>query len=149
MAQEIAGGRRNAVKCVLVGVGDKVDEGQMEELDDLDTGTDVDIWDHKIAKEMRALIEIFAEVVDENQTVAPTGTIYDAAGRVVKVFTDGVPTKISVELPSSSSWFELEVFGKRIRQSVVVPKDTGRSVRARGDGERRVDGVLEQAVRKG
>src|SRR5262249_3722611 len=70
LCRDIAAGRRNFVKCVLVGVGDEIDEGQMEELDDLDTGTDVDIWDHKIAKEMRAVVEIFAEVVDENQIIA-------------------------------------------------------------------------------
>jgi len=122
MAKEIEAGKRNAVKCVLVGVGDKVDEGQMEELDDLDTGTDVDIWDHKIAKEMRALIEIFAEVVSENVHVAPTGAIYDAKGGVVRRFSDGVPAKISIELPLDSPFFELEVAGQRIRQEVVVRK---------------------------
>ena len=42
LARDIAAGRRNPVKCVLVGVGDKIDERQMEELDDLDTGTGVD-----------------------------------------------------------------------------------------------------------
>jgi hypothetical protein len=34
----------------LVGIGDAINESQMEELDDLESGTDVDIWDHKIAK---------------------------------------------------------------------------------------------------
>jgi len=119
LAEAIAAGRRNPVKCVLIGVGDQIDEGQMEELDDLDTGTDVDIWDHKIAREMRGLVEIFAEVVDENQIVAPTANIYDAKGRVVKAFTDGLPAKASFTMPSSSPWFELEVGGERIRQSVV------------------------------
>ncbi|MEI7688022.1 MAG: vWA domain-containing protein, partial [Planctomycetota bacterium] len=120
LAVEIEGGRRNSVKCVLIGVGDNIDEGQMEELDDLDTGTEVDIWDHKIAKDMRALIEIFAEVVDENTLVAPSGTLYDSAGKVAKKFTDGVPAKIRVMLPAGSPWFELEVAGQRIRQQLMI-----------------------------
>jgi hypothetical protein len=122
LAKDIASGKRNSVKCVLIGVGDEIDEGQMEELDDLDTGTDVDIWDHKIAKEMRAIVEIFAEVVDENQIVAPTGTIYASDGKAVKTYTDGVPAKLSISLPVNSEWFELEVQGQRIRQTVMLPK---------------------------
>ena len=49
----------------------------MEELDDLDTGTEVDLWDHKLAAEMRVLQEIFAEVVDKNARVADHGRILD------------------------------------------------------------------------
>lgn len=112
--------QRNPLKCVLIGIGEGINEGQMEELDDLDSGTPVDIWDHKIAKDMRALVEIFAEVVSEHQIVAPNGRIYDASGQLAKNFTDGLPAKISFTMPASSSWFELEVAGKRIRQSVVV-----------------------------
>jgi hypothetical protein len=119
LCQDIARRKRNMVKCVLLGVGDKIDEGQMEELDDLESGTDVDIWDHKIAGEMRGVVEIFAEVVDENQIVAPTARILDASDRVVKSFADGLPAKVSFTMPATSQWFELEVGGERIRQSVV------------------------------
>jgi hypothetical protein len=122
LARAIGGKRRHPVKCVLVGVGDEVDESQMEELDNLDTGTDVDIWDHKIAREMRALVEIFAEVVSENQIVAPTGAIYDARGARVWKCSDGVPARVSFTMPASSEWFELDVQGRRIRQSVVMPR---------------------------
>src|SRR4051812_20872654 len=75
LAHDIASNRRNPVKFVLIGVGDSVNEAQMEELDDLDTGTDVDLWDHKLASEMRMLEEIFAEVVDKNARVAERGRI--------------------------------------------------------------------------
>jgi hypothetical protein len=119
LAQNIEAGKCNPVKCVLVGVGDQIDEGQMEQLDDLDTGTDVDIWDHKIAAEMRDLLEIFAEVVSENLIVAPLGVIYDSEGNIVKKLTDGVPARMSFSMPARSDWFELEVQGRRIRQQVV------------------------------
>jgi len=119
LCQEIAAGKRNMVKCVLIGVGEQIDERQMEELDDLDSGTDVDIWDHKIAAEMRGVVEIFAEVVDENQIVAPTARILDSTGKLVRSFADGLPAKVSFTMPASSPWFELEVGGERVRQSVV------------------------------
>lgn len=119
IAREIESGARNQIKCVLIGVGNEIDEGQMTELDDLDTGTDVDIWDHKIAEELRSLVEIFSEVVDENQIVAPTATIYDSKGNVVKRYTDGLPAKISFSMPSSSEWFEMDVANKTIRQKIA------------------------------
>jgi hypothetical protein len=119
LCREIAQRHRNPLKCVLIGLGDQIDERQMEELDDLDSGTDVDIWDHKIAKDMRVLQEIFAEVVSEHQIIAPTGRIYDADGQIIKNFTDGLPAKVTFELPRRSTWFELEVAGRRIRQSIV------------------------------
>lgn len=122
LCQEIAKGKRNAVKCVLIGIGDKIDEGQMEELDDLDSGTDVDVWDHKIATEMRGVVEIFAEVVEENTIVAPTAKLFDATGRLIKHFTDGLPAKVEFSMPATSRYFELEVGGERIQQSVVVPR---------------------------
>jgi hypothetical protein len=121
LAKEIEAGKRHPIKCVLIGVGNEIDEAQMEQLDNLDTGTAVDIWDHKIAKEMRALVEIFAEVVSENQIVAPTGSIYDAQGNRVWKCTDGVPATVSFSMPATSEWFELEVGGRRIRQSVLLP----------------------------
>lgn len=118
LARNIESGKRNPVKCVLIGVGNEIDESQMEELDDLDTGTDVDIWDHKIAKEMRALSEIMVEVVDDVVLSTP-GTIYDDSGNAVRKFADGLPSSVSFTMPVSSQYFELEVGGQRIRQSVI------------------------------
>jgi hypothetical protein len=119
LAKDIAAGKRKLVKCILIGVGKAVDEKQMIELDDLDTGTEVDIWDHKIADDMRELIEIFAELVDENQIVAPTAAVYGSDGQLIKKFTDGLPAKVVLEFPVNTQWFELQVMGWRIRQSVL------------------------------
>ncbi|MBA4064893.1 MAG: VWA domain-containing protein [Isosphaera sp.] len=116
LCREVEAGRRNAVKCVLIGVGSAVDEAQMAELDDLDTGTGVDVWDHKIHRDMRGLAEIFAEVVDEHTVVAPTGALYDADGNLARRFTDGVPARVAATLPAGCPWFELEVGGQRVRQ---------------------------------
>ncbi len=121
LAKDIEAGRRNPVKCVLIGVGNEVREDQMTELDDLDTGTDVDIWDYKIATEMRSLVEIFAEVVsDEDDIVALSGMLYDDQGNLVADFTDGLPSRVHFSMPKSSAFFELEVAGRRIRQPIRV-----------------------------
>jgi len=118
LCREIAAGTRNRLKFVLIGVGDQVDEDQMTELDDLDSGTDVDLWDHKIAKEMRQLAEIFAEVVDENQIVAPVGKVVDSSGNTLKSMSDGVPARIRFEIGVTEASFELVIGDHRIRQDL-------------------------------
>ncbi len=111
LARKIEAGQRNPIKCILIGMGPEVDEGQMTELDDLDTGTDVDIWDHKIARDMRDVTEIFAELVDETQIVAPMATIYDDAGNVAHKCSDGLPARVVFRMPDTSKSFTLEVPG--------------------------------------
>jgi hypothetical protein len=117
LARDVAARRRNPLKFVLIGVGPSVNETQMEELDDLDTGTKIDLWDHKLAAEMRLLQEIFAEVVDRNARVADNGRILDAQGRVVKDYSDtGLPAYLEFEMPASAEYFTLEVNGTRVNQ---------------------------------
>jgi hypothetical protein len=120
LARDVAAGRRKPLKFVLIGVGDSINEGQMEELDDLDTGTEIDLWDHKIAAHMRILQEMFAEVVDKNARVSETGRILDPHDKVIKNYSDtGVPALLEFELPAGSRYFVLEVEGQRIRQDLV------------------------------
>jgi hypothetical protein len=117
LAHDIAAKRRNPVKFVLIGIGDSVNEAQMEELDDLDTGTDVDLWDHKLAAEMRILQEIFAEVVDKNARVAERGRILGPQGQVFKDYAGvGVPAYLEFEVPAGTDYFTLDVNGQRIHQ---------------------------------
>lgn len=120
LAHDVAARRRNPLKFVLIGIGPDVNEAQMEELDDLDTGTDVDLWDHKIAAEMRVLQEIFAEVVDKHARVADKGRVLDSKGRVIKDFSDtGVPGVLEFEVPIDSEYFTLEVERSRIHQGLT------------------------------
>jgi hypothetical protein len=119
LARDIAARRRNPLKFVLIGVGPSVNETQMAELDDLDSGASVDLWDHKLAAEMRLLQEIFAEVVDKNARVADNGRIVDAQGRVVKDYSDtGLPAYLEFEMPAGSEYFTLEVNGTRVHQAL-------------------------------
>ena len=121
LANNIAAGKRNPFKAILIGIGDEIDEAQMVELDDLDTGTDVDIWDHKIIKEMKDIMEIFAELVDENLIIGPSGKIYDSNGNLVKQFNDGVPAKGHFNLPIGCDFFTFEVGDQTIKQTIRRP----------------------------
>ena len=119
LARDIAARRRNPVKFVLIGVGPSVNETQMEELDDLDTGTEIDLWDHKLAAEMRVLQEIFAEVVDKNARIADHGRILDPQGRVVKDYSDtGMSAYLEFEVPAGAEYFTLEVNGNKVHQGL-------------------------------
>ncbi len=122
LARDISAGKRNNLKFVLIGVGNEIDEKQMEELDDLDTGTEIDLWDHKIAKEMTQLAEIFTEVVSEAFIVAPQlGIVRDAAGAIVKDYRDtGLPALILFDLPPNSREFQLELGENTIVQPLPL-----------------------------
>jgi hypothetical protein len=122
LCRDIHAKRRNPIKCVLIGLGDQVSEEQMEELDDLDSGTPIDVWDHKIAKEMRSLVEIFAEVVSENTIVAPKARILDSDGQVARDFPEGLPAKVAFKMPSTSDSFVLDLGEDKIKQSVVIKR---------------------------
>ena len=120
LALEIAVGKRNYLKLVLIGIGNDVDRYQLQELDDFETGLDIDIWDYKIASEMTSLSQIFAEVVNEHQIIADSGSIYDDQGNCVKSYTNGLPAKVDFLMRDDSQWFELEVCHQRIRQTVIL-----------------------------
>lgn len=135
LAKDVAGGRRNPVKFVLIGLGADVNESQLEDLDDLDTGTEIDLWDHKLAAEMRQLAEIFAEVVDRNARVADNGKILDPQGRVVKNYSDtGLPAFLKFDMPPGALYFTLDVNGNQIHQpladNVAVPPAGAAPLRA-------------------
>ncbi len=119
LARDVSAKRRNPLKFVLIGVGASVNEAQMVELDDLDSGVDVDLWDHKLAAEMRMLEEIFAEVVDKNARVSDHGRIRDPQGRVVRDFSDtGLPAYLEFTMPAGSAYFTLEVNDSVIHQGL-------------------------------
>jgi hypothetical protein len=132
LAQQLASGRRGFLKFVLLGVGTEVDEGQMEALDDLDygglkmpSGDPIDLWDHKLASEMQKIEEIFAEVVSDSVTLAPSADLLDSHGKPVRPigrasYNDGLPALIEFTMPADSSAFTLVLpGGKRVTQGVA------------------------------
>jgi len=118
LAMEIKDGLRKPLKCVLIGVGDQINKRQMEELYHLDTGTDIEIWDHKIVTEMSGLVEIFTEVVRESRMVAPMGVITTESGTIIKKYTTGLPAKVVFSMPMTEKSFTLEIAGRKIVQAI-------------------------------
>lgn len=119
LAQEIEAGKRKPIKLIVIGVGNQIDEQQMSELDDLDTGTDQDLYFHRIAADMADLSEIFTELVNENMIVADNGIVRDAKGAEVLNFRDTkVPAVFEFDLPAGATSFTLEVEGQKFPQAL-------------------------------
>ena len=126
IGKEIAAGKRKFIKLVLLGVGEEVDESQMEELDDMfegsglqdPDGNDLDLWCHKLASDMKRLEEVFAEVVTENTIVAAQGRVTDSSGNEVASYPDGLPAKIRFRMPKNSKSFTVEYPGGKIVQDI-------------------------------
>lgn len=121
LAKSIKAGKRKPVKLVLIGVGAEVDEAQLAALDDLPDTHDAqaDLWDHKIAADLRSLTDVFAEVVDAGQIVAPFGRVRDESGKIIAQWSDGLPAAIEFEIAKSAKFFILEVPGGEIKQPLV------------------------------
>lgn len=129
-AEQIGKGKKSFVKLVLIGVGEECQRPEsieiMEGLDDMFEGSgikdakgeDIDIWDHKLAHEMKNLEEIFSEAVTENVIVAPTGKIINDKNVVVKEYSDGVPALLRFTLPKGSIGFSLVVGDTTIFQDI-------------------------------
>lgn len=120
---DMSAGRRKYVKFVVIGLGKEFADENSEaaqtlaELDDLDEDPDYavegqDLWDHKIANDLRCLDEIFAETVSENMIVAPSAQVLDSNGCSVRPnnvgsYSTGLPALLDFNMPASSRSFEI------------------------------------------
>lgn len=118
IAKEIAAGRLPRVNFVLVGVGDAVDEEQMEEIAHEELPGVGHLWCHRIAEEITQVAELVAVLVDENMTVAAGGTIYDDRGNVLKIYEARLPAVLEFNIPREARSFTLEVNGQRFTQPI-------------------------------
>jgi hypothetical protein len=119
LAAEIAAGRRNDLKLVLIGVGKNISQAYLEALDNLDTGTALDLWDYRIALEMRDVLELFTELGDSHTIISPSGMVLDPSGKVVADYrSQGLPARITFTLPAGVHSFTVELEGKRISQPI-------------------------------
>ncbi len=116
VAKEVAAGRLPRLNFVLVGVGDQVDEEQMEEICHEEYPGVGHLWCHRVADRMEEMAELVAVLVDETMTVAAGGTIYDDRGSVVKVYEARLPAVLEFTVPENCKSFTLEVAGQRYTQ---------------------------------
>ncbi|NOK13786.1 VWA domain-containing protein [Corallococcus exercitus] len=123
VAKEIASGRLPRINFVFMGVGEQVDEEQMEEISHTTYPGVGHLWCHRIADRMEEMAELVAVLVDETMTVAAGGTIYDEQGKVLKVYEGRLPAVLEFEVPPACKRFTLEVAGQRFDQP--VPEEHG------------------------
>ncbi|WP_426736064.1 vWA domain-containing protein [Myxococcus faecalis] len=116
VAKDIVAGRLPRMNFVLVGVGDGVDEEQLERIAHLEYPGVGHLWCHRIAEEIGQVAELVAVLVDENMTVAAGGTVYDDQGRVLKTYEGRLPAVLEFEVPEGAESFTLEVNGQRFTQ---------------------------------
>jgi hypothetical protein len=123
LAREIAAGRLPRINFILVGVGDDVDEEQLEHIAHAEYKGVGHLWCHRIAKEITQVAELVAVLVDENMTVAAGGTIYDDRGKVLKSYEGRLPAVLEFDVPDGAKSFTLEVNGQRYTQP--LPDEEG------------------------
>ncbi|RKH50965.1 vWA domain-containing protein [Corallococcus llansteffanensis] len=116
VAKKIASGRLPRINFVLVGVGDDIDEEQLEHIAHEEYPGVGHLWCHRIAKEITQVAELVAVLVDETMTVAAGGTIYDDKGTVLKTYEGRLPAVLEFDVPEGAKSFTLEVSGQRYTQ---------------------------------
>jgi hypothetical protein len=121
VAKEIASGKLPRLNFVLVGVGDGIDEAQLERIAHIEYPGVGHLWCHRIAREITQVAELVAVLVDENMTVAAGGTLYDDKGNVLKTYEGRLPAVLEFEVPEGTESFTLEVNGQRYTQP--LPED--------------------------
>ncbi|QSQ23344.1 VWA domain-containing protein [Pyxidicoccus parkwayensis] len=118
VAKEIAAGRLPRMNFVFVGVGDQVDEEQMEEISHEKYPGVGHLWCHRIADRMEEMAELVAVLVDETMTVAAGGTITDEQGKVLKSYEGRLPAVLEFDVPATCKAFTLEVAGQKFTQPI-------------------------------
>lgn len=121
VAKEIAAGRLPRLNFVLVGVGDQVDEEQMETICHEEYPGVGHLWCHRVADRMEEMAELVAVLVDETMTVAAGGTVYDDKGNVLKVYEARLPAVLEFDVPPGCKKFVLEVSGQKFEQ--MIPEE--------------------------
>ena len=116
VAKEITAGRLPRVAFVFVGVGDQVDEEQMEQISHDEYSGVRHLWCYRHADRLEEMAELVAVLVDETMTVAAGGTVSDDKGRVLKSYEARLPAVLEFDVPAGCKAFTLEVGGQTYLQ---------------------------------
>lgn len=124
ICEDMRDGKRGFTKFVIIGLGSEFADPTsaackaLEELDDLDEDPlysveGQDLWDHKLALNMQTMEQIFAEVVDSNAILCPSGaSVVDSFGHEVEPedgssYSDGLPAMLRFTMSGQSTSFTL------------------------------------------
>jgi hypothetical protein len=116
-------GRLPRINFVLLGVGEQVDEAQMERIGHAEYPGVGHLWCHRHADKMEEMAELVAVLVDETMTVAAGGTVYDPTGKAIKVYEGRLPAVLTFDVPDGCKAFTLEVGGQRFTQPLPDEDD--------------------------
>lgn len=116
IAKQVVAGSLPRMNFILVGVGDAVNEEQMEDICHEEYPGIGHMWCHRIAEEIKQLAELVAVLVDETMTVASGGVIYDDRGNILKRYEARLPAILEFDIPEDAKSFTLEVNGQRYTQ---------------------------------
>ena len=108
VAKEIAAGRMPLVNFVLLGVGSKVDEEQMEKICHEEYEGVGHLWCHRVADRLEEMAELVAVLVDETMTVATGGVVYDDKGKVLLPKGEKVTVEMLAEV-AHKYWPEIQL----------------------------------------
>ena len=118
VAKEMVAARLPPMNFVLVGVGSKVDEEQMEEICHDEYPGVGHLWCHRVADRMEEMADLVAVLVDETMTVADGGVIYDEQNQVLHQYEGRLPAVLRFLVPEECKAFTLEVGGQRFTQPI-------------------------------
>jgi hypothetical protein len=108
LAKKIAAGEHPLTKIVLIGFDD-ADANQLEELDNLETGTDVDIFNALAVSTLQDAMQMLnSEAITGVLMIAPGGRL-EVGGQAVKSFEGGLPQRIDAQIPAGLSSVTLVV----------------------------------------
>jgi hypothetical protein len=116
LAKRMAAGTLPRLNFILVGVGEDIDEEQLEDISHQEYPGVGHLWCHRIAEEIGEVAELVAVLVDETMTVAAGGTITDDRGTVLKIYEGRLPAVLTFKVPETAKSFTLELAGQRFTQ---------------------------------
>jgi hypothetical protein len=120
VAREVTAGRLPPINFVLVGVGEQVDEEQMEAICHEEYPGIGHLWCHRVADRMEEMAELVAVLVDETMTVASGGVVYGEGTDVLKRYEARLPAVLEFDVPEGCRSFTLEVGGQRFTQPLPL-----------------------------
>ncbi len=123
LVPEMVQGSLPRLNFILVGVGDGVDEEQMEDICHEEYPGFGHLWCHRVAEEISQMAELVAVLVDETMTVASGGIIYDDKGKILKRYESRLPAILEFRIPPGCKSFTLEINNQRFTQPLPDDDD--------------------------
>ncbi len=123
VAREIKAGKLVPLNFVFVGVGEEVDEEQMEHICHAEYAGTEHMWCHRIAEEIEDLAALVAVLVDETMSIASSGRLLDDKGRVLQVYEGRIPAVLEFTVPEGCHKFALEINGQLYEQEIPDEED--------------------------